>query len=222
MDCSRCCAVVGSASFDGCHFLREYESGRFSCVVAADGGYESLREIGVVPDIAVGDFDSLGYVPVDTRVERHPVMKDASDLELAFEHARRAGLSSAVAYGALGGRLDQTMATLQVLLRYARLGMGAIAVGEGSVVVALASKPSGVALLRMSSSLAGTLSVFAMGGDARGVSERGLLYGLEDATLPCDSSLGLSNEFVGEQSCVEVVDGSLLVFLPSCSLAALA
>lgn len=223
MNFSHCCAIVGSASFDREHFLRERDAGRFACVVAADGGFASLSSVGVEPDLALGDFDSLGYVPACSRVERHPVMKDASDLELAFEWARREGCDSVVAYGSLGGRLDQTMATCQTLLRYAAAGMDVVAVGEGYDVVALTASSEGpVASLRMAAGLSGTVSVFSMGGDASGVREKGLLYELEDAVLPCDSSLGLSNEFTGEASLIEVADGSLLAFLPSVPLEALA
>ncbi len=230
MDFSRCCAIVGSASFDAGHFLAEQTAGRFACVVAADGGFASLAEAGVAPDVALGDFDSLGYVPDVPRVERHPVMKDASDLELALEWAYAQGYRSAAVYGALGGRLDHTMATQQVLVQFARRGMCVAAVGDGFVVVALsarASRGAGAegeapcASLDMPARPEGTLSVFAMGGDAQGVTERGLLYEIEGATLPCDCSLGLSNEFVGAPSHIEATEGDLLVFLPACPFSSL-
>lgn len=183
-------------------------------MIAADGGYASLIEAGVSPDVAIGDFDSLGYVPDAPLVQRHPVMKDASDLELSLEWAYREGFTMVVVYGALGGRLDQSMATFQTLVHYAQLGVRAIAVGEGSAVVALASDCSASASLRISSGPSGTVSVFPMGGDASGVFERGLLYELEDAVLSSGSTLGLSNELTGQATSIEVRDGRLLVFLP--------
>lgn len=246
MDFSQCCAIVGSASFDAGHFLREYDAGAFACVVAADGGFASLEAVGVMPDVALGDFDSLGYEPDAPVVERHPVMKDETDLELALMWAHRRGFPSTAVYGALGGRLDQTMATLQTLVHFARAGMCVAAVGEGYVVAVLSSgkagslapanmvsneaqeeghvdttaAPSPCASLDLPGGLEGIVSVCAMGGDAR-VTERGLLYEVEGFMLACDSSRGVSNEFTGRAAHIEVAEGDALVFLPALSLCAL-
>ena len=262
MEFSRCCAVVGSASFDAEHFLTERVAGRFACVLAVDGGFAHLESIGVAPDVALGDFDSLGYIPDAPCVERHPVMKDATDLELALDWLWRKGYKSAVVYGALGGRLDQTMATQQTLMHFARCGMEVAAVGEGYAIIALSSRREGQAFVRQQSELdadtlksfdspklkhdlsplnhrisktysytasltiaagiEGIISVCAMGGDAKGVTEQGLLYEIQNATLPCDSSFGVSNEFTGSAAYIEVADGDVLVFMPAVALSLLA
>lgn len=220
MDFSRCCAVVGSASFDAGHFLAEYAQGRFSCVVAVDGGYASLREAGVSPDVALGDFDSLGYVPEASQVVRHPAMKDDSDLMLSLRWACDRGFSSAVAYGALGGRLDHTLATQQALVHFARKGMDMAAVGEGCLIVPLSSR--GRRALELPSRMEGIVSVFAVGDEARGVREEGLMWELDGATLENGTPLGLSNEFTGRASRISVAEGDVLVFLPSSPLGVLA
>ena len=265
MEFSRCCAVVGSASFDAEHFLAERAAGRFACVLAADGGFAHLESIGVVPDVALGDFDSLGYIPDAPCVVRHPVMKDATDLELALAWLWRKGYTSAVVYGALGGRLDQTLATQQTLVYFARCGMELAAVGEGYLLIALSSRREAQALVRQQSEsdadmseilespdesvakrdfssenhraielrphsasltiaagIEGIISVCAMGGDAKDVTEQGLLYEIQNATLPCDSSLGVSNEFTGCAAHIEVADGDVLVFMPAVALSLLA
>ena len=59
--------------------------------------------------------------------------------------------------------------------------------------------------------LSGNLSVFCMGADARGVTERGLYYTLEDGVLTSGFPLGVSNHFTGEPAHISVRDGSLLV-----------
>ena len=96
------CALVGAASFDADHFSAEH----FDKVIAVDGGFSSLCAIGVTPDFALGDFDSLGHVPQGVPIERHPVMKDDSDTALALEWAFAHGMREVAVYGALGGRLD--------------------------------------------------------------------------------------------------------------------
>ena len=206
MDFSQCCAIVGSASFDAEHFLREYDAGAFACVVAADGGFASLEAVGVMPDVALGDFDSLGYVPNAPRVERHPVMKDATDLELALEWALREGYVVAVLSSGKAGSL----APANMVSNEAQ--------EEGHVDTTAA--PSPCASLDLPGGLEGIVSVCAMGGDAR-VTERGLLYEVEGFMLACDSSRGVSNEFTGRAAHIEVAEGDALVFLPALSLCAL-
>ena len=72
--------------------------------------------VGIEPDFALGDFDSLGYVPDGVAVERHPTMKDDSDTALALDWARLKGYCRVAVYGALGRRIDHTLATCQALV----------------------------------------------------------------------------------------------------------
>ena len=55
------------------------------------------------------------------------------------------------------------------------------------------------------------ISVFAYGGDAYGVSERGLKYLLDEVTVKQEFPIGVSNEFIGEPAEVEVQRGILLL-----------
>ena len=57
------CALVAACGFNGRHFQTLDEAGSFEFVIAVDGGFAHLEAIGRVPDLALGDFDSLGYVP---------------------------------------------------------------------------------------------------------------------------------------------------------------
>ncbi|MDO5042004.1 MAG: thiamine diphosphokinase [Slackia sp.] len=209
------CALVGAASFDSAHFAKE----RFDAVVAVDGGYASLADSGFSADFALGDFDSLGYVPCDVPVERHPSMKDDSDTALALDWARLRGYSSVALYGVLGGRLDHTHASIAALVGAARLGTCAVAVGEGCVVCALSS--AGCRVLELPAAESGTFSVFSFSDKACGVCETGAKYEVEDVELASDVTLGLSNEFVGRPVRIEVSSGDLIVYLPLLPLSSL-
>ena len=90
-------------------------------VVAADSGVAHALALGLVVDVAVGDFDSLdpgtlaAVEAAGTRVERHPVAKDATDLELALDVAIGLGVERVVVLGGHGGRLDHFLANALVL-----------------------------------------------------------------------------------------------------------
>lgn len=173
-------------------------------VIAADGGYQAAEALGVSPDLVVGDFDSLGYVPQGVPVERHPVMKDDTDTMLAVRLGLERGYRNFVLVGAVGGRLDHTIANLQTLLFLAEHDAVGILYGEGTVVTAV--RDGSVTLTGQ-----GTISVFCFGPPARGVYERGLLYGLTDATVTAGFPIGVSNEFTGVPAEISVEDGTLLV-----------
>ena len=80
--------------------------------------------------------------------------------------------------------------------------------GEGCCLAALG--PGGS--LRFDRRYRGDFSVFCLGEDARGVTERGLSYTLEDAVLTSSFPLGVSNSFTGESAYVSVERGTLLVY----------
>ena len=193
------CAVVGSADFDEAFFSRH----RFDYVVAADAGFASLMRAGIHPDAVVGDFDAVV----------HPARKDESDLFLACEQALAHGCGTIALLGALGGRLDQTYATLQTLVRLSHRGIRSFAVGDGECVAVL----TGGAFdeLFLPASLSGGFSVFSASDRSFGVDEEGASYALSSATLSNDVPLGLSNECAGAPIRISVSEGDLLVFLPS-------
>lgn len=202
------CALVGAVEFNAEHFASQ----SFDFVVAVDGGYAHLEQANVVPDLVIGDFDSLGYVPEHPRVETHPSHKDASDIELAMERASEAGFETLVVYGCMSGRLDHTVGMLQLLGKFAQQGLSAFAIGDTFAVTALSD--GGQAELQFSEVVSGTLSAFALTNEVTGVDEVGLEYPLAKATLTNIEPLGVSNEFTGAPVAIAIERGTLLVFFP--------
>lgn len=202
------CALVGSVDFNSDHFLGQ----DFDYVIAVDGGLKHLQAINVVPDLALGDFDSLGFVPDSLEVLTFPTHKDESDIELALYHAFEAGHDTLVVYGCLAGRLDMTYAVLQLLTHFSQAGARVFAVGEDTIATAITGGKHNS--LVFSQGAHGTLSAFAATEVATGVNEVGLEYLLDNATLKHDVPLGVSNAFTGAPSSVSVREGTLTVFFP--------
>ena len=204
------CALVAASDFNAEHFAACHADGVFDYVIAVDAGFAHLEAVGCAPDLALGDFDSLGYVPKCKKVARHPAHKDKSDLELALDRAMGRRFTDLVVYGALGGRLDHTVANLQLLARYAEAGANVTAIGSDYA----ARYVVGPDVYDLPVLDAGTVSVFAMTPEARGVIERGMEYSIDDETLGNRTTRGLSNELIGQEAAVAVEEGTLLVFHP--------
>ena len=204
------CALVAASDFNAEHFKASYDAGLFDEVYAVDAGFAHLEAVGCVPDMAIGDFDSLGYRPKCRRVIELPVEKDKSDLEVAMDRAKTRRYDEAVIYGALGGRLDHTMANLQMCARFAECGMGVTFVSEDCAVRIVA----GPDVYELPAIETGTVSVFAATDKAHGVIERGMKYSIDDETLSNRTTRGLSNELQGVEAAVAVEEGTLFVFHP--------
>lgn len=175
-------------------------------IIAADGGLAELTRMGRRPDLIVGDFDSYdGALPEGVPVVRHPVMKNDTDTALAVDEALRRGAERIIVYGALGGRLDHSLANMQLLVSLARKRVEGLLVGKRETAAAVTN-----GVLHFDASYRGTVSVFAWGGTAV-VSETGLLYGLDRFPLPDDLPRGVSNEFTGADAAVTVHRGTAVV-----------
>ncbi len=199
----RTCFIFGAGEYGGRTLTGAGLSG--GLIIAADGGYDRLRQWGISPDLAVGDFDSLGRTPEGVEVVRHPVMKDDTDMMLAVREGLARGCTRFLLYGGLGGRLDHTLANLHVLAFLAQRSCPAFLLGEDTAVTALCG-----GTLTFGPEHAGVLSLFAWGGAARGVTLTGLLYPLENAVLTPEHPLGVSNEFLGRTARVSVAGGTLI------------
>ena len=204
----RVCYIVGAGEPSYPCVIPEREE---ILVIAADGGYPLAERLFGTPDLAVGDFDSLGYLPAGVETVAHPREKDDTDMALATELAIARGAGELIILGALGGRLDHTAANLQLLASLAVRGVRTTLVGADGVGV---TAIRGGECAAFSASAQGTLSVLAFGGEASGVSLSGLAYPLENATLSPLRALGISNELIGKAASVSLASGILLLFYP--------
>ena len=174
-------------------------------VIAADGGLRHTEKLGITPNEIIGDFDSLGFTPAGANV--FPVEKDDTDAMLAARLGLKRDCREFLLYGSLDGpRLDHTVANFQTLQYLADHGAVGYLVGNTTLVTVVKNSA-----IRFPAGTDGTISVFCMGPDARGVTERGLYYSLEDAALTVGFPLGVSNHFTGAEAEISVKDGSLLV-----------
>ena len=195
------CVVFCAGGFEG--ILEPL--GPDDIVIAADGGLSHTRKLGLTPHIVLGDFDSLGYIPEGAEVS--PVEKDDTDTLLAVKRGLQLGAGEFLFYGSLDGpRLDHTVANFQTLRYLADHGASGTLVGLRQQVKLLRDGS-----MTFPAGTKGDISLFAFGGEAEGVTIRGLKYGLENGTLTPGFPLGVSNHFTGEEAEISVKKGDLLI-----------
>ena len=193
------CIIFCAAQFDGLLFPIPENA----LVVAADGGLRHTQALGLSPDVILGDFDSLGYIPQSSQV--HPVEKDDTDSMLAIRLGLERGCDRFYLYGAMDGpRLDHTIANFQTLAHLATHGARGTLIGTRYIATVLKDEA-----LSFPAEASGILSLFSLG-DRAEVSIEGLHYPLSDGTLTPGFPLGVSTHFTGNPAKITVRDGSLL------------
>jgi thiamine pyrophosphokinase len=187
-------------------------AGRADLVVAADGGARYALDAGVIPDLVVGDMDSLGEAGArevaerGALLERHPVRKDKMDAHLAVIAAGERGAADVDLVCATGGSFSSVFAVPHILLTAERMGLRAtMRAGWGQVFVLETGTRT------VSGDPGDSVSIFPLTGPAAGVTLEGFSYPLEDARLEIGDTLGFHNELVSGAGRVSVEEGSLLV-----------
>lgn len=178
-------------------------------VIAVDGGYKMLLELGITPDIALGDFDSLGFVPKAEKTISYPVKKDDTDTMLAVKQGLDLGFKTFCLYGGAGGRFDHTFANIQALAYIAEKGGRGYLFGEDFTATVIKNSN-----IEFPAALCGNISCFSLSEKSK-ISIKGLMYEGENITMNNAFPLGVSNEFKGEKSEIEVLDGMVLIILPN-------
>ena len=202
------CFIFAAGTFYG---LRERPAAG-DLVIAADAGYLNCKKGGIVPDLLLGDFDSMEVPDGAEHLVRLPVEKDDTDTLAAIRVALERGCDTVYIYGGTGGkRLDHTLANLQTLLFLRRKGARGYLYDDDFVWTAIENESLTVEW--------GLFSAFCLGDRAEDIDEVGFQYPLEHAALTPDFPVGVSNHIMAPQATITVRKGALAVGwqLPSLS-----
>ena len=197
------CYIVGAGEFFGSFTKKE---GDF--VIAADGGYDTLKALGIEADLLIGDMDSVEGEIKGVELMRFPVRKDDTDSFLAYREGVRRGYKDFELYGCVGGRDDHTFANYSLLLYAKDRGDSLKIVGKACDTFVI--KNESVLLFGEREK---HFSAFAFPGIAEGVTLRGLEYEAEGITLTPEFPLAVSNRFTESEAFVCVERGTLLIMV---------
>jgi thiamine pyrophosphokinase len=174
-------------------------------IIAADGGANAARALGLVPDLIIGDLDSVtaatrrAFAGVRTL---HIRRQDNTDIEKALDYVRTHGKGRVIVLGATGGRIDMTLATLSVCWRYLS-ALDMLIAGEGWYAVPLRGT-------RAFDAPPGTRVSLIPFGRCSGITLRGLRFPLSNGTLRV-GEVAVSNVVRSRRFSVTVRRGNLLV-----------
>lgn len=179
----------------------------FDFIIAADSGYDKCCKAGVVPDVAIGDFDSsLKVIPDTVEKITFPVKKDYTDYYLALDYCIKNGIKSVTSFGTTGGRIDHTYGALLTSAEAYRKGLDVTIITKDYDIIFVKDK----ATLEKTY---GYVSVFPIGEDAESVTLKGFEYPLDNYFYKSTSSIGISNKIVENFGEISLKKGVLAVMI---------
>ncbi|GAB1475401.1 thiamine diphosphokinase [Bacillota bacterium] len=190
----------------------EKKMGEFDVVFCTDGAAAKAGVLGVIPDVLVGDMDSilekdlLDMKKKQVEIYQFPAEKDCTDTFLALELMRDKGIKDVTVWGGTGGRLDHTMANVFACISFVREGMS-IVFSEAGLNISIVGNE-----LKIAGDPGDTVSIFPLGEERAQVSLSGFKYPLEKSLLKQEFPIGISNVLNSCEGRVFTESGMLAVF----------
>ena len=211
------CIIISAGSFTPMEI--PIDEGDY--VIACDAGFMYAQQMGILPDLIVGDFDSASEADPMVlrgiqeiaqsdpgRILQLEVKKDDTDTIKAVKIGLSKGYKTFYMYGALGGRrFAHSMANIQTLLYIKHHGAKGYIFDADSMLMIAENET-----VKFHRGNTGYLSIFSLSEVSKGVTLKGLMYTMENGDLTNDFPLGVSNEFIiDEEAVVSVENGTLLI-----------
>lgn len=180
-------------------------------IICVDGAARRVLETEIKPDVLLGDLDSIDQASktklqaAGVSVEKHPAEKDQTDTELALDYCVRAGLNEVRLFGAVGSRLDHSLANIFLFIKAKQWGLDLMlytATGLSRLVnsnLNITGEPGDI------------VSLLPLSATVTGVTLTGLKYPLTNAVIQFGSTQGISNQLTANTACITVERGTLLV-----------
>ena len=194
--------VVAAGNTDGINL-----SGKYDFVIAADGGYDRAINLGLKPDIFIGDMDSVSTDIGKTETVKLQVEKDFTDTEAAIEKAIELGYNEIDIIGATGTRFDHSFANACLLKKYISENVQIRILDAHNEIFAIDKD------LAIKDKKGETVSLLPLDSTVLGVTLKGFYYPLENANVKIGTTLTVSNVVTSDEAEIKIKDGVLLVII---------
>ena len=180
-------------------------------IICADSGAGYLHAIGLVPNVIIGDMDSLSPGMLDyfkergSSIIRFPEGKNETDTQLALEYAFGTAPDEICVFGAFGTRIDHTLANVSLLALGSKKG----------VQIKLIDEWCETFVVNRECTLEGepgqTVSLLPLSDKVTGITIEGFEYPLNNGVMEIGKPYGVSNRLIAARGVISVKSGHLLV-----------
>ena len=182
-------------------------------VICADGGLEKAEYLGLLPDVIIGDLDSVNtsvlkrYIEMNIEIIEYPSEKNYTDMDLAIQYAVEKGYKEIILIGASGSRIDHTMANILLVELYYKKGIKIKIVDNNNIVQMVTGK------MEIEYKKKYFVSIIPTSDTIEGITLDGFKYPLNNVNVKRGSTLCISNQITEEKGIISLAKGSALVIL---------
>ncbi len=184
-------------------------------VICADGGLEKVYKLGLVPDLILGDFDSVDssvleyYKNLNIETVTFPSEKDYTDMELAVEHAVKKGFKDVILAGASGTRLDHTLANIQLLEKYHKEGINIVIIDNNNFISIISDNAD----IKVKYKKDYFVSLVPVTETLEGLTLENFKYPLSNVIVKRGTAFLISNEIIKDEGRIILKKGTALIFV---------
>lgn len=205
--------ILLNGKIEDINFLKEVIGNeKYDYIICADGGANYLYKLNIVPDYILGDLDSLQLKAKDyfkekgVNFKKFPERKNETDAQLCIHLAKSLGVLQIELLGALGGRIDHTVANINLMYYIKKLGINPVIKNDKEDLYMIESE-----FIDICGEKGDTLSILPVNGDAVGITLEKLEYPLKDAIIKYGDPIGISNVMENKKCRITVNEGTLLI-----------
>lgn len=201
------CIILANGKPPGKSVINFLQKKDYSTLICADGGANSAKSLGVIPDYIIGDFDSVTQSTLNFFNDKARLIKlsrqNDTDVEKCLKFAINKKFDDAVLLGVTGNRLDHTFCNLGIVIKfYKKIRLKLIA--ENSLLVPY----SGEAELKTIPEE--IISLYGLDKKTK-ITSTGLKYPLKNDSLPFGEKESTSNAAVGNKIKLSIKGGIIFV-----------
>ena len=203
--------IISGGNINKDFLKNEILKGNYKNIIAVDKGLEILDECKIKPNYIIGDFDSLNedilkkYVDVENiKIIKLNPEKDYTDTHMALKLAIELESKEITIIGAIGTRIDHTLANVHILKEPL----------EKQIKCNILNENNNITLINKTSAIQKKypyISLIPLTTIVEGVTLKGFKYTLNNATMKVGESIGVSNEQIDDDGIIEIKEGILIV-----------
>ncbi|MPW26038.1 thiamine diphosphokinase [Alkalibaculum sp. M08DMB] len=185
----------------------------YDMIICADGGVNNALKLDLLPDVVIGDLDSISQRSIDIikrnniKVIEYSKYKDETDTELVLEYIIQYGYKFVTMIGCIGDRIDHSLANIYLLNKLLKHNIIGNIIDEKNDIYLIDNS------IDISDKKDSIISLLPLSDTVEGITSTGLYYTLEESFMVKEVPYGISNKLTSNNAQVKVTKGELLVII---------
>lgn len=204
--------IVANGTINNINILKKCEK-EYDFILAVDGGTNHCIKAGILPDLIIGDLDSISddtlkvSMEKNIPIEKFPVKKDSTDTELSIDYLTNKGYKDITLIGVIGSRMDHTLGNILLLNKLNDNKIKGKIIDDNNTIYLVDNE------LELSRQIDFYVSIIPITNTGINVSLKGFEYELEFRDVEFGSTFCISNKITEDKARIRVHEGKALVFL---------